>query len=701
MYRTPIARWNGRGFHLPERAAWEIILGHKEAKFCLTIPAPWLQIVKKQIAVVWPKATVKQVPDLVSITPTKTGRLELANHFLFSIRADKRTLGVIPSLLETTKMLSEKEKIAVQVLLDPAPPDWWQSAAVAYESYRAGMMPNRIRLDAKAIAKGLLKATTWVTWEAMGIVQEIISGEPAEPINLNECDKATALRERPVGLSVAEKLKGDALDVTVRIAIDAPNAEPLMRAVWYAFRSLDQDNSFELVNTNPKKEMVLIRRREPGFKINRDYLSIKETSMLTMLPTGPLQEEYGLESIDHRETNIPDALTSGGILLGTITFHGKKQNVYLPTGNHDELCLPHVVIGGMGTGKTMGFGANLAVEAVRNNMGAVVIDPAKGELGDEIEAGLPPSKVTRIRFGSVPVALDWREALHSERSRNRLANELIAFCDAASDEAGAQTIRYMRAAAKAVPNGRLSEVVELLTNPHYRGKLLPRMRQQEREVWETFDQLTDARQSQIGMPVLNRLDVVLGDDYLAECMDADQGLDFVELLQEPRAIVLDIPKAELGAEAVDILASLVMTKLDLAMVLRESKHPVFVVQDEPHQYCRSARIWKSSAVESRKWRFSYCWMFHAWEQIPRNVAAIIQAAGPHYHLYTASKATYRALAEEIAPFEVEEAMKTPRHWAINVIHSGGVTANPFLAKMAAPPSKRKCRPMSPICVRGE
>lgn len=683
MYRTPINRWNGRGFAPPERASWEIVLGHKDAKFYLTIPAPWLSVIEKQIAVVWPKATVKQVPDPLNITPTKTGRLELTNHFLFSIRTDQRTLGVIPSLLETTKMLSEKEKIAVQILLDPAPPDWWQSAAVAYENYRAGRMPNRIQLDAKTAAKGILKATTWVTWEVMGIVQEIVSGEPAESIDLNECDKATALRERPVGLSVAEKLKGDALDVTIRVAVDAPNAEPLMRAVWYAFRSLDQDNSFALVNT--RKELPLIQERRPGLKINRDYLSIKEATMLTMLPTRHLQEEYNLESIDHRETNIPKAITNGGILLGNVTFHGKKQNVYLPTGNHDELCLPHVVIGGMGTGKTMGFGANLAVEAVRNGMGAVMIDPAKGEMGDEIEKVLP---VTRTRFGRVPVALDWREALHSERSRNRLANELIAFCDAASDEAGAQTVRYMRAAAKSVPSGRLSEVVDILTNPQYRSKLLPKMRQKEREVWEAFGQLTDARQAQIGMPVLNRLDVVLGDDYLAECMDAEQGLDFVELLQEPRAIVLDIPKAELGTEAVDILASLVMTKLDLAMVLRKSKHPVFVIQDEPHQYCRSARIWKSSAVESRKWRFSYCWMFHAWEQIPRNVAAIIQAAGPHYHLYTSSKATYRALAEEIAPFEIEEAMKTPMHWAINVIRSGGVAVNPFLAKMAAPPSKR-------------
>jgi len=96
-------------------------------------------------------------------------------------------------------------------------------------------------------------------------------------------------------------------------------------------------------------------------------------------------------------------------------------------------------------------------------------------------------------------------------------------------------------------------------------------------------------------------------------------------------------------------------------------------------------IWKSVAVESRKWRFSYVWMFHSWERIPRDVATIIKSALPHYHIYTSSQDTYKALGSEIKPFDAEEAMATPMHWAINVIRAGGVTVTPFLAKMMAPP----------------
>lgn len=65
---------------------------------------------------------------------------------------------------------------------------------------------------------------------------------------------------------------------------------------------------------------------------------------------------------------------------------------------------------------------------------------------------------------------------------------------------------------------------------------------------------------------------------------------------------------------------------------------------------------------------------------------IIKSAGPHYHLYTSSKRTYRDLAEESVPFTLEEAMKTPRYQAINVLRSGGVTVPPFMAKMTPPPA---------------
>jgi hypothetical protein len=688
MYQLPISRWNGRGFNEADRAAWEIVLEHKKVSFYLTVPEHWRQVMEKQIAVIWPRATLKEAPDqLAALHPTTISKLELKNHFMFSLKADRRTLGALPSILETTRLLGEGERAVMQVLLDPAPPDWWQSAVAAYEEFRAGRMPQRIRIDWKAVGMVGARVLAGTMLEAVSTVNELITGEPLAN-QIDGPDKALALRERPMGYTISEKLRGDAFDTTIRLAIEAGAGESIARSLWYACRSLDADNSFVLTPGRAKEwELALARR--PGWKINHDYLSTREASMLMMLPTGPLQQEFGLESVAYRETRLPKIMLEGGLQIGNVVYHGDKQPVYLPVKNFDELCLPHIVIGGMGVGKDV-FGANMAVEAVKAGYGAVIIDPVgknpnQRTIGDWAEEALPPDKVMRITFGKAPICIDWREALHATNGRNRLANSLISFVEAATDEAGAQTVRFMRSAAKAVPNGRLSEVVALLTDDIYRAGLLPHMRPQEKLTWTEFSGLSEARRLQVAMPVLNRLDVIEGDDYLSECMDAAQGVDFVELLDVPRVLILDVPKDILGPEAVDILGSLLVTKLDLAMVLRNSRHPVFIVQNEPHQYMRSSRMWRSSAVESRKWRFSYCWMFHSWEQIPRGLGEIIKSALPHYHLYTSSQDTYKALASEIKPFEPEEAMATPRHWCINVIRAGGVTVTPFLTKMMAPP----------------
>lgn len=128
------------------------------------------------------------------------------------------------------------------------------------------------------------------------------------------------------------------------------------------------------------------------------------------------------------------------------------------------------------------------------------------------------------------------------------------------------------------------------------------------------------------------------------------------------------------------------------MTLREEKNqsPFFVLLDEPHQFLKSAKTWKAATVESRKWRVGYVWMFHSWEQIPRDLSEIIKSAGPHYHLYSCSKKTFSDLSEEIAPFTIEDGLKLKKFHAINVIRAGSDgLIKPVIAKMTPPPSISK------------
>jgi len=696
LYQSPYERWNGKRLDRHPFMSFETILKRGATYFVVTVQDNMETLARKAIETAWPKASIESIPDPLTYSPALISTLELQYHYMFAIKVDRREITHLASILENLNIMQEQDMIYIQSLTVPANKDWYLGAVTAYDQFKKGVMPQKFHFNRQGIANTFLKVAASVVFGTIGIVTELITGEEPKKINLNEGERAVILRDGPLKSETMQKVKGDAFNTSVYIGVVSPDpkrAKALMRMITMAFRELDGDNHFVSHTVDTVKGFKRMKSRAMALKIQGDYLSIPEVSRLFLLPTGPLQERYHIPNIKTLEVEVPDGITQVGIRIGQHEHKGKLQDVFQPTGNHDELCLPHVVIGGMGQGKTKGFAANWMVEAVRNDFGALAIDPAKGEIGNEIERVLPSEKVIRIKLGQIPIALDWCEVKYSPKAKNRLANIILSFFNSAADEAGAQTARYIRAAVMGMQTSKLSEIVRILEDDEYREEVIDTMPgRMYRSTLESLHPKTmsPSRKAQILSPIYNRLDTILGDEYLMECMESDQSLDMVELMSQRKAIIIDVPKRELGPEGVDLIVNLLSTKIDLSMTLREDEKqfPFFVVFDEPHQFLRSARTWKSAAVESRKWRVGYIWMFHSWEQLPRDLGEIIKAAGPHYHLYPSSKKTFKELSEEIAPFTLEDALKLKSHHAINVIRAGGEVVKPFIAKMAIPPSEQ-------------
>lgn len=698
MYQSPLERWNNHGFDRQHFVSFEIVLKPCETSFNVTVRRDMEALARKAIESTWPNVTITEAPDPFFTQPHATATLELNYHYMFALRVDRREISFLSSLFETLNALQDTDAVYVQTLAVPAEKDWYQSAAAAYEQFKAGQMPQKYALNKKTVSKTALKLATKTVLGAIGIVSELITGEEPSPIDIDGGERAAILRDGKLRSETLNKTRGDAYDVQVRIGIVCPDkarAKAIMRMVAMAFRELDGDNFLIPNETDAARTWEKMKRRKMGMRLQRDYLSIPEVSRLMLLPTRPIQEKYHLDSVKLLETGVPEIIISGGMKMGEMMSKGKAFDVYMPTDNWDELCLPRVVIGGMGSGKTKGYGANLIVEAVKNGFGALAIDPAKGEIGSEVETALTPEKVKRIRIdGVTPFALDFCEVKYSPRARNRLANSVISFFNTATDEAGAQTARYLRAAIMAMQTPKLAEIMRIFEDDEYRAMLAEEMPAGiHRTTLEDFGRMTDGRRAQVLAPIYNRLDTILGDEYLAECFQSEYSLDMIALMSEPHAVIIDVPKTALGPEGVDLIVNLLSVKIDLAMTLREEakQFPFFVVFDEPHQFLRSSRTWRSAAVESRKWRVGYVWMFHSWEQIPNDLAEIIRSAGPHYTLYRASKKTFNELREELAPYTLEDYVKMPRFHALNVLRVGDEQHVVFMAHMTPPPSAAQHR----------
>lgn len=708
QFKLPVKRvirdgWKIRGYRIQERASFEIVFADNIVRFYLSVPESIASAVSRRAQSVWEGATVEIVLAPKSFDPTKSAAYELvyARHDLYSLHTDAKDNLPLGSVLEAGQLLGADDSARVCAYFDPIhQPTWRADIAHAWERLRAGHAPRKWDFSMRNIAQIGGSAIGALLREVVATLSDFL-GDAKQNVYLKNTSDSRASRFAIEQLTQATRQKAGkhALRTylwTVAESDDPVHADHIAKSLAMAFADLNADN--ELVPrklTGRKREEALRTietKRPPRVNLTYNIMSTAEASKIAQVPGRELQEMYpNVEAINMREFNVDQRLTKGGMLLGDVTYRGNETTVYMPTSDLDELCLPDVYIGGMGQGKTKGAGANKAVEAVRNGFSAVVVDPAKGEIGDEIQAVLRPDQVMRIRVGETPLALDWSEVNYSPLARGRLANTMVSFFNNNADEAGAQTVRYIRAAVMGMKSGKLSELVRILNDEIYRAEIIADMPPGHihRLTLESLDK--NKSNSKVLDPIYNRLEMILGDPFLERCMDADNSLDMVDLMsQRGKAIIFDVPKNDLGPEAVDMIVNLLSTKIDLAMTLRapENQFPCFVIFDEPHQYLKSARLWKSAAVESRKWRVGYVWLFHSWEQIPRDLAEIIKAALVHYHLYPSSKKTFMDLREEIAPFTLEDALKLKRWYAINIIRSGGETVQPFIAKMAAPPSER-------------
>jgi hypothetical protein len=711
FYKTPAERTHRTGRFKVEMepvaaTVLEWHLGHKTAEPWLWVQRQHQESVEQYINTTWPRVTIeREEPDPMGVytsegTPWDGADMVLKEHYMYAIRVDRRSHDPLPALLEITRMLREDERALVQIILTPAPKDWADGAHTAYEKLREGRKPKRISLTGKAAVETVARGTATVLLHTMALVAEVITGEEIEPEPIDKPTKLTA--ERRLRPYTAQKGQYAAFDTDIRVLVfsrEKGRRTAILRALTNAWKGLDADNSFEArkVTENKKARWMdaVINRRTPSVKINKDYLSVPEAATLLQLATGALQQEYGLANVQHQEFDLPVALLSGGIKLGQHTFRGEAQDVFMPVDDWDLLCLPRIVIGGMGTGKTCGFGGNWGAQALGMGFSVFTLDVAKDELGDEVAhgaklLGVPDEKIVRLKFGQKAYRLDWCEAEKGGRAANRLAGEVVNFFNLHGAEVGIETSQYLRMAAKTIgyTGGTLYDMMRLFIDEGYRLETVERLENEQlRKQWDAYEELSSGMKGKVTAPVLNRLDLLLGDEYLAECLQEGEAINFCDWISGGYHVAIHLPKQELGAEAVDILADFIMGKIELAMLARpeEEQTPAFVICDEPHQFASCAPRWARMAVETRKWRLGLVWMFHAWEQIPHTLAEIIKASGPHYHVYTSSPATYRNLAYEIAPFVPEEAIKTPRHFAINVIRLAE-PCTPFVAAMNAPPS---------------
>lgn len=721
QFRLPIDRLirdgiRVKGYRLQERVAFEIGFENGTVNFYFHVPRNLAPLLLRRIQSVWDRATVEEITEGRRIFDAdKVAVFEsiYRKHDMYALHTNATDNLPLASLLEAGRLLEDGERASVFTYFDPMHQlSWNYELTDAWTKLREGKVPRKWNVSKREVLKGVLTTFTTLLSDLFASMPgNVYAKQPSDPeaarFTIEHLSESTKKKQNQPGVR--------AYVWTIVQSEDASRAELIGRTLASSFSDLAGDNELEAREVTSKKRVNVIMRTyetklAPNAPLRHNKMSTAEASKFVQLPGLELQEQFAeIERIDTKQVEVADVnlLKDDGIHLGEITYKGVTQAVYHPVHDADELCLPHVGIGGMGQGKTKGLLVNYLREAARLGFGGLAIDPAKGEIGDQLEhavemGALPADKFVRYNLGVTPFALDFCEAMYDNRARARLANIVVHFFGVAEETTG-QTERFLRAAVLGMQTGRLSEIMRIFENEAYLDETIKRLQDADDEfnlaTLNEYKSYSVAMRRKVLSPIYNRLNDILGDPFLAACMKSENSLDFVQILSQRKAFVFDVLASDLDKVAIDVIVSLLSLKIDLAMRMRKKitgdEHPFFVLIDEPHQFAKSTKIWEDAVVESRKWRVCYFWTFHYWEQIPQKLQKAIRNALPHYHLYPTTSQTFESLKNEIYPFTVQDALKVKRWHAINIIRTGGENAVPFVASMAPPPTimyKRKNRP---------
>ncbi|KQL37107.1 hypothetical protein [Psychrobacillus sp. FJAT-21963] len=723
----------------PSRFFWDILMTSNDVAFYCTVPKERESFVRQQLELIWDRATITEetVEREASTSDIDVCEMSLTRHNIFSLKVDKRIehepLG---SILMGTKELKEDDFAHIQIMCQPVNRLSWQdSADKAHKNFRAGKVPKRMKISKKDALLASGDAFLFVMDQAAGaldIAMDALAGKASEKDKEirdklrrsdSDLEKRTILIDGELKTSTQRKRKDPTFKTWIRIlagSSDPGRRASLLSSLSNGFHDLHADNELERVELSKSSQERIaqeIINFAPSSRTLLDpnvmILSNNELGRLIELPSAKLQDDFNFQSVQRREVKIPDALKKG-IPWGVLSLKGLQEVVHLPTANWGLLCRPQVILGKMGTGKTM-LGSRLGHLFPEHGFTAIMMDTADGGLIDDainaLPEDFPESHIIDLDFGNLmqmPPS-DWNEMTSSmklkgedwsevevnrRKASNKLTSVLIDFIDKlATYETTDRMERYLSAVAKAIltsPDRGLMEVVLCLTSDEYRENVLKSFKITDPIVFGTIQELhemsTDSR-NQIVKDIMSRINVLLSNDYMRNSLLQSPKLGgdgkplinvrkWIDgnLITNPKYggayfVGIRIPKSELFETATDRLATFWDAKIWLSALSRYDLpkkngchgKPFVYIRDEPHQTPSAFNVHDDACREARKWGMKNVWMAHKLEDFDF-MKKTLKDAGAQYTLFSTSKETVKSLKEELAPFEEEELQKIPEQF---------------------------------------
>ncbi|MGQ7417480.1 type IV secretory system conjugative DNA transfer family protein [Streptococcus suis] len=361
------------------------------------------------------------------------------------------------------------------------------------------------------------------------------------------------------------------------------------------------------------------------------------------------------------------------------------------------------LLGSTGTGKTTAL-SHLILSDIKSKKHSVVVIDAKGQLTHELLERTPAEHDEDIVVVS-PTAKRIVGINPFELTNYGIEPEVIAdyllelFKGLYPEHFGIYSLDILSHAfltLARIPNSSLVMLPSLLTNKHFRNKLLKNLTDPIglESFWSWFEMLSEAQRHQMLNPILNKFrQFLLRPQLRAMLGQAKPKFSLAELFQGRKIVLVPLNKAVIGSESAKLIGSLVTSILWMLILRQSSVEPskrqsAFIYVDETPSFLGIPNANLDEALsQSRQFNVGWAIGFQHLAQMSSNLKAGIESNTANKIVFGLNLNEAKEMAKNTLEVAKEDFYSLPPFWVYSRIETSPNTYRWVIGK-TYPPTPR-------------
>lgn len=725
-------------FKMPTKVGYYIHISRKNGvEFFLICPTVYKNIFLEKIYQSWDKVEVVEVDDIPRFEKKcYKARMDYTKDDALSIKVtDKKSNEVLRHQINVIDVMEDdSERVGIYYNFQHTNLYNQLGFKTNYnktmDKIRERKSISKVEFSLGFIVKKLLFCAFDIGQEALDFIIKILEGENSQSKNKFVYEdyiiKQTLgiLEKKDLSSDTTKKGQSEVLKTQIVVFSEADNKrteKSNLHAVTQSFQILDGDNTLRPKNISRGKIIDLDKK---SISQKENYLSVEEASSVIVTPSREVITKYNIPANNVTETAVPKACQKGYINLGTGTVGRKKTEQQAFLNPDPDIDTGLLIMGKQGVGKTK-FQVRYAKNCADKGESCVVVDfIGKNDLSNEIQKVIPKEKTIVLDLShieSLP-SIAYNEIHYEDSATIEDKMDVIAiktqynvqlinsFND--GDNLSASMRRFFVSASNLTyaynQFASFQDTIDCLEDYKTRMHIInnlpedlaPYLEDDINNVKKLNAKYTTGAEKgkENGETNDTKIDRILDRIYtMKESMrtkimfskSSEENIDFEKAFDEGKIILIKMKQNLFGSENIrNFLTLFFTTKVWASCVNRESKiddykklKRVHLIIDEVFQVQKTIEMLEDKLPQVRKFRLKPVFSVHNLSQIDTIKDAIKSAGFSYMMLAGTDKSNFKALSEELSPFEVEDLINLKRFSSLNLITADNGTLTPFVTEL--------------------